>query len=74
MPTDFFLCDPVEHRPVIVAHPRLEMVNEERTDSPNEDPKWNVDDPMDAKVENCETKQQGIDQNKAVVFPVMPIP
>ena len=74
MPTDFVSPNPLEHRAVVVAKTRLEVMNEQRPDASDEQPERYVNEPMNAEVENGEDEQQRVEQNEQMVGPVPPFP
>ena len=74
VPANLVSPDALEHRPVVVAKTRLKMVNEQRSNAANEQTKRDINEPVNAEVENGEDEQQGVEQHEEMVGPVSPRP
>ena len=48
------------------------MVDEQSSDSSDDDSEWNVDDPVNTKIENRENKHDCVDEDEHVVTIVPP--
>jgi hypothetical protein len=48
-------------------------MDEQRPNSSDKDPKWDVNNPMDSEVQDGKPKQEGVYQNKTMISPVAPI-
>ena len=74
MATNFFSTDALEHRAVIIAKSRLEVMDEQGTDATDENTERYVNDPVDTEVEDGKDEQGCVDEDKEVVGPVPPFP
>ena len=72
MLSSFSLRESLECRPEIVAQSRLHVVDEQGSYTTHKNSEWNVDDPVNAQVQNCEGKQNRIPENEFVVSPMLP--
>ena len=73
MPNRFSPIESFECGPVSISEPRLNMVDEQCSDTTHYDAQWDVDNPMYPKIQNGKSEQDGIPENELVIAPVLPI-
>ena len=72
MLSGFSLRESLECRPEVVAQSRLHVVDEQGPYTAHKNSEWDVDDPVNAQVQNCEGKQNRIPENELVVSSMFP--
>ena len=69
----FSFGEPFECRSEIISQSRLNVMNKQCSNPADKDPEWDVDDPVNPEVQNCEGEQNCIPQNELVVSPMFPL-